>query len=209
MSVRLHHHCIHGIDPESPDSTSTIAWKSPPEQTFHPVHDETPKRPPRKRQRTKAPRAPAVPSPEPAVKEMSPPPGGYLTVVESSGLLTRVRSPPSFLAPSSSSSFQAHRSDSPPAEPYFPPGLSHPNSPQEEGRDVNLPPEIYRTRMHQHIRNIRDFCDGLEYQLQFGDQRILGALETQGEAFLDLVHDCLRREGRLIGGENEGRVPDS
>lgn len=61
----------------------------------------------------------------------------------------------------------------------------------------SLPPKYFQDRMHGHIRNIRDFCDGLEYQLQFDDHRILDLLETEGSSFLRLVEDCLRKEGRL------------
>jgi len=51
--------------------------------------------------------------------------------------------------------------------------------------------------MHQHIRNIREFCDGLEYQVQFNDFRMLEELEKEGGSFLRFVHACLQREGRL------------
>jgi hypothetical protein len=57
--------------------------------------------------------------------------------------------------------------------------------------------EMFQDRMRGHISSIRDFCDGLEYQLQFADYRMLDALEKEGASFLRLVHDCLRREGRL------------
>ena len=49
----------------------------------------------------------------------------------------------------------------------------------------------------QHISNIREFCSGLEYQLQFNDFRLLGQLESEGERFLSLVKHCLEAEGRL------------
>lgn len=51
--------------------------------------------------------------------------------------------------------------------------------------------------MRAHITNIREFCDGLEYQLQFNDYRMLDVLEREGSSFLRLVQDCLRKEGRL------------
>lgn len=63
---------------------------------------------------------------------------------------------------------------------------------------VLLDPEIYHQRMRAHISNIRDFCDGLEYQLQFNDYRMLGVLEKEGGSFLRLVEDCLKKEGRLV-----------
>lgn len=59
--------------------------------------------------------------------------------------------------------------------------------------------------MRTHISNIRDFCDGLEYQLQFNDLRVLEELEREGDRFLGLVHSCLRREERLR--DEDGSAP--
>lgn len=56
---------------------------------------------------------------------------------------------------------------------------------------------LYQQRMRAHISNIREFCSGLEYQLQFDDYRMLDVLEREGGSFLRLVQDCLRKEGRL------------
>jgi hypothetical protein len=64
-----------------------------------------------------------------------------------------------------------------------------------------LDPDKYHRRMRAHITNIRDFCDGLEYQLQFNDTRMLQVVETEGASFLRLVEDCLRKEGRLATTE--------
>jgi len=58
--------------------------------------------------------------------------------------------------------------------------------------------DIYHDRMSAHIKNLREFCDGLEYQLQFNDYRMLDVLEREGGSFLSLVEDCLRKEGRLV-----------
>jgi len=52
--------------------------------------------------------------------------------------------------------------------------------------------------MKTHIKNLREFCEGLEYQLQFNDYRMLDVLEQEGGSFLNLVADCLKKEGRLI-----------
>ncbi|KAF8224163.1 hypothetical protein L208DRAFT_1107409, partial [Tricholoma matsutake] len=62
---------------------------------------------------------------------------------------------------------------------------------------LELDPDEYQRRMRRHIGLIRDFCDGLEFQLPFNDYRMLEALEREGEQFLRLVEDCLRKEGRL------------
>ena len=59
----------------------------------------------------------------------------------------------------------------------------------------------YHDRMRAHIKNLREFCDGLEYQLQFNDYRMLNVLEREGGSFLNLVEDCLRKEGRLLSVE--------
>jgi len=45
-----------------------------------------------------------------------------------------------------------------------------------------------------HIAVIQDFCDGLEYQLQFKDHRMLETVEREGVSFLQLPHSCLGRE---------------
>ena len=66
---------------------------------------------------------------------------------------------------------------------------------------------IYHDRMRAHIKNLREFCDGLEYQLQFNDYRMLNVLEREGGSFLNLVEDCLRKEGRLLIVERPVTVP--
>ena len=76
--------------------------------------------------------------------------------------------------------------------PPVPPTISEPSQ--------HLPPlvEKYHTRMITHIKNLREFCEGLEYQLQFNDYRMLDVLEQEGGSFLNLVADCLKKEGRLV-----------
>jgi hypothetical protein len=54
----------------------------------------------------------------------------------------------------------------------------------------------YRENMKAHVDAIRDFCDGLEYQIQFEDQRFLDTLEREGARFLRLMENCLSRERR-------------
>ena len=54
----------------------------------------------------------------------------------------------------------------------------------------------YRERLADNIDTIRDFCDGLEYQLQFEDRRMLETLEREGASFLRLAKACLSRERR-------------
>ncbi|KAJ7470809.1 hypothetical protein FB451DRAFT_1252296 [Mycena latifolia] len=59
-----------------------------------------------------------------------------------------------------------------------------------------MSPEDFQRRMRTHIARIRDFCDGLEYQLQFNDLRMLERLERDAAPFLALRDECLREEGR-------------
>ncbi|KAG1800560.1 hypothetical protein EV424DRAFT_1437983 [Suillus variegatus] len=59
----------------------------------------------------------------------------------------------------------------------------------------------FQERMLTHVKNIRDFCDGLEYQIQFNDYRMLTVLERNGSSFLRLADNCLSRERR----ENSSR----
>ncbi|KAF5341794.1 hypothetical protein D9611_001377 [Ephemerocybe angulata] len=61
-----------------------------------------------------------------------------------------------------------------------------------------IAPDIYEQRMRAHIANIREFCDGLDYNLQFRDTRMLEMVEKEGASFLRLVEDCLSKEGRLV-----------
>ncbi|KAJ7590231.1 hypothetical protein C8J56DRAFT_590421 [Mycena floridula] len=64
-------------------------------------------------------------------------------------------------------------------------------------QEDEMTPDLFQKRMRTHIRNIREFCDGLEYQMQFNEFRLLEEFEREGQSFLSLVHDCLKREGRL------------
>ncbi|EAU90664.2 hypothetical protein CC1G_03933 [Coprinopsis cinerea okayama7 len=55
----------------------------------------------------------------------------------------------------------------------------------------------FEEAMHEKIKLIRDFADGLEYQIQFRDDRLLHTLERQGAAFLRLALECLEKEKRM------------
>ena len=56
--------------------------------------------------------------------------------------------------------------------------------------------ETFRETMRTHIDRMKDFCDGLEYQVQFEDQRFLDTLEREGGHFLRLMQNCLSQERR-------------
>ncbi|KAF8521378.1 hypothetical protein BU17DRAFT_24353, partial [Hysterangium stoloniferum] len=40
------------------------------------------------------------------------------------------------------------------------------------------------------------FCNGLEYQVQFGDNRMLNVVEREGTSLFQLAHNCLDRKHR-------------
>jgi hypothetical protein len=51
--------------------------------------------------------------------------------------------------------------------------------------------------MTEHVRLLRDFADGLEYQLQFNNRRMLDRLEREGGAFIRFAQGCLSRKRRM------------
>ena len=57
--------------------------------------------------------------------------------------------------------------------------------------------EAYNEKMEHYIRTIRDFCEGLEYQIKFRDPWFLITLEKDGAGFFRLAENCLSREQRL------------
>ncbi|KAK7456465.1 hypothetical protein VKT23_010714 [Stygiomarasmius scandens] len=61
----------------------------------------------------------------------------------------------------------------------------------------------YEQKMRAHIQTMREFCDGLEYQIQFRDVRMLDILERTAARFLRLANDCLAAERR----DNTNRGP--
>ena len=66
-----------------------------------------------------------------------------------------------------------------------------------EERGVNTDKTAYKEKMEHYIRIIREFCDGLEYQVKFQDPRFLTTLEKDGAGFFRLAQNCLSRERRL------------
>ncbi|KAF9007236.1 hypothetical protein BDQ17DRAFT_1238165 [Cyathus striatus] len=57
--------------------------------------------------------------------------------------------------------------------------------------------------MREYAQRMRDFADGLEYQIQFNDDRMLQTCEWEGALMLWLIEACLGKEKRLRarGGE--------
>ena len=54
--------------------------------------------------------------------------------------------------------------------------------------------ETFAEKMQLHIKLICAFCDGLEYQVQFGDHHFLKVLERDGAGFLRLAENCITQE---------------
>ncbi|KAG1824250.1 hypothetical protein DFJ58DRAFT_672829 [Suillus subalutaceus] len=59
----------------------------------------------------------------------------------------------------------------------------------------------FQERFEAHIKNLRDFCDGLQHQIQFNNHRMLHVIEREGASFIRLMENCLGRERR----ENSSR----
>ena len=57
--------------------------------------------------------------------------------------------------------------------------------------------KTFKEEMQTHIQLLRDFCDGLEHQIQFQDRRFLKTLEKEGAGLIRLATNCLSRERRL------------
>ncbi|KAF9072592.1 hypothetical protein BDP27DRAFT_1320219 [Rhodocollybia butyracea] len=85
---------------------------------------------------------------------------------------------------------------------------SQPNALASPNFSFHISVETFQQRMRTHIQNIRDFCDGLEYQVQFNDTRMLQELEERGNGFLEYVKECLDREGRLRAHEEREKEHD-
>jgi len=75
------------------------------------------------------------------------------------------------------------------------PSAPNPSAPPRSGNPAMLNENIFQSRMRAHIKNLREFCNGLEYQLQFNDPRLLETIEHVGGPFFSYVEDCLRQEG--------------
>ena len=65
-----------------------------------------------------------------------------------------------------------------------------------EGRVGEMDKAMFEGKMEDYIRMIRNFCDGLEYQVKFRDTWFLRTLEKDGAGFINLARNCLSRERR-------------
>lgn len=57
-------------------------------------------------------------------------------------------------------------------------------------------PELFNDAMQDCIRMLREFASALEYQQQFGDHRMLDAVDRCGVGFFRLAESCLEKERR-------------
>ena len=66
----------------------------------------------------------------------------------------------------------------------------------EEAEDIILGGNnsTFHKRPADYIKTLQDFCDGLEYQIQFEDQRMLATVEQEGAGLFRLADNCLSRE---------------
>jgi hypothetical protein len=55
----------------------------------------------------------------------------------------------------------------------------------------------FHERFLRKINTYHDFLDGLEYLLQFEDERMLETVEREGAGFWQLAQTCLSRERRM------------
>lgn len=60
--------------------------------------------------------------------------------------------------------------------------------------------ETFEEVMNNHISTILQFAEGLRYQVQFRDERILQALEREGASFLRFARACMSKEGKRTVG---------
>ena len=65
-----------------------------------------------------------------------------------------------------------------------------------EVRFLNASRATSREDFTELISTIQAFADGLEYQIQFEDRRMLEIVEQEGAGFLRLAENCLSREWR-------------
>ncbi|EEB88766.1 hypothetical protein MPER_13221 [Moniliophthora perniciosa FA553] len=81
----------------------------------------------------------------------------------------------------------------------------HDDSPSEESDNESLVDTIgaleenltFEERMKTLIHDLHSFADGLEYQIQFRDCRMLTTVEKRGAGFIRVMNSCLSRERRM------------
>jgi len=61
----------------------------------------------------------------------------------------------------------------------------------------DLEKKACKEELENHIRLIRDFCDGLEFQVKFQDPQFLRTLQKEGAGYIRLARNCLSHERHL------------
>jgi len=61
----------------------------------------------------------------------------------------------------------------------------------------------YEEAMNENITKIGNFLEGLRYQVQFRDRRMLQVLEREGGSLLRLADACLNKERRMQSGNHQ------
>jgi hypothetical protein len=67
----------------------------------------------------------------------------------------------------------------------------------DTGTDTNAGWRTFDERLTSLISTLREFSDGMEYQRQFKDSRMLEVLERDGAGLFRLAENCLSRERRV------------
>ena len=60
--------------------------------------------------------------------------------------------------------------------------------------------KTFNEAMNDHISTILQFGEGLHYQVQFWDERMLQALECEGALFLQFARACIGKERKKTAG---------
>ena len=72
---------------------------------------------------------------------------------------------------------------------------SEDEGPVDTGEDIGIC-ATFQEQFTHYIEVFRKFCNGLEYQVQFNDRRMLDTVEREGAAFICLAQNCLDHEQR-------------
>jgi len=67
----------------------------------------------------------------------------------------------------------------------------------DDAVDTEAECKTFKEEMDVHIQMIRDFADGLKYQISFQDHRFLKTLQKEGAVFFQLAENCLSHEHRF------------
>jgi hypothetical protein len=85
------------------------------------------------------------------------------------------------------------------------------DSDEDEGEDVDeivgvAGGRTFQETLDEEIDLIVNFAQGLRYQAQFRDQRLLNALERNGAGFFRMARACLDKENRMRTGRGGEQV---